>query len=116
MTYGIIQVIVMFFIPFLIIRYHNLKLTKLIGTIGMAYLLGIFASLLIFGLKKLNIDFEMNTDIGEIGSHLAISIAIPLLLFSSNLKEARKLSKPVLLSFGSLIVSVLIVTSITFYV
>ena len=62
------------------------------------------------------ISFSLNTDVGEIGSHLAISIAIPLLLFSANLKEAKKLSKTVLKSFGSLIFSTVFVATITFYI
>ncbi|PKL00817.1 MAG: hypothetical protein CVV56_03105 [Tenericutes bacterium HGW-Tenericutes-1] len=116
MTYSIIQVIAIFFIPLLIIRYHEFKLTKLIGTIGMAYLLGLIVALFVFGLRKLGVNVVQNQDIGEIGSHLAISIAIPLLLFSANLKEAKKLSKSVLLAFGSVILSVLIVTTLTFLI
>ncbi len=115
MIYSVIQVIAIFFIPLLIIRFHQMKLTKLIGTIGMAYLLGLLVAVVIFGLRKLGLSIIINTDIGEIGSHLAISIAIPLLLFSTNLKETRKLSKPVLLAFASVIVSVIIVTAITYY-
>lgn len=115
MIYAIIQVVAIFFIPLLIIKYHHKPLTKLIGTIGMAYLLGILVSLLIFGLRKIGFNFTINQDIGQIGSHLAISIAIPLLLFSANLRETKKLSKTVLLSFGSVIVSVIIVSSIAFY-
>ncbi len=115
MIYSIIQVVAIFFVPLIIIRYHDFKLTKLIGTIGMAYLLGILVALVIFGLRKLGLNIQINTDIGEIGSHVAIGVAIPLLLFSANLKEARKLSKPVLLAFSSVIVSVIIVVSITYF-
>ncbi|NLZ61173.1 MAG: DUF819 family protein [Acholeplasmataceae bacterium] len=115
MIYSIIQVIAIFIVPFFIIKFHNFKLTKLVGTIGMAYLLGLLVALSIFALRKLGVDVQINTDIGEIGSHVAIGIAIPLLLFSSNLKEAKKLSKSVLLSFGSLLVSVVLVSIITFY-
>ena len=115
MVYSIIQVIAIFIVPFFIIKFHNFKLTKLVGTIGMAYLLGLLVALTIFALRKLGVDVQINSDIGEIGSHVAIGIAIPLLLFSSNLKEAKKLSKSVLLSFGSLLVSVVLVSIITFY-
>ncbi len=116
MTYSIVQVIAIFFIPLLIIKYHEFKLTKLIGTIGMAYLLGLLVALFVFGLRKLGVNIVQNQDIGEIGSHLAISIAIPLLLFSANLKEAKKLSKSVLFAFGSVIISVIIVTTLTFFI
>jgi len=116
MTFSIIQLIAIFIVPLLIIKYRNFKITKLLGMIGTAYLLGIIVALVIFGLKKAGLNVNINKDIGEIGSHVAIGIAIPLLLFSANLKEVKKLSKTVLLSYGSLIVAVIIVSSITFYV
>lgn len=116
MIYSIIQVITIFIVPYFIIKYHNMKITKLLGTIGTAYLLGIIVSVIIFLLNKLGVSVQPNKDIGEIGSHVAIGIAIPLLLFSANLKEARKLSKTVLMSFGSLLVSVTIVSIIVFFV
>ena len=98
MIYAIIQAVAIFFVPWLIIKNHKFFITKWIGTVGTAYLLGIIVSLVIFGLKKIGLNFTIDTDIGEISSHLAISIAIPLLLFSSNLSEAKKLSKTVLKS------------------
>lgn len=113
---AIIQILAIFIVPILIIRYHNLFITRWLGTIGSAYAIGILVSLAIFGLNKLGVNIKVNSDVGEIGSHLAISIAIPLLLFSANLKEAKKLSKTVLKSFGSLIISAVIVTTIVFYV
>ncbi|MBN2696741.1 MAG: DUF819 family protein [Bacilli bacterium] len=116
MTFSIIQVIAIFFVPYLIIKYHNFKLTKLLGTIGTAYLLGLIVALIIYLLNLAGIDLKPNKDIGEIGSHAAIGIAIPLLLFSANLKEAKKLSKTVLLSFASLLFSVMFVSAIVFYV
>jgi len=116
MIYSIIQVVAIFIIPYFIIKYHNLKITKLLGTIGTAYLLGIIVALVIFLLGKLGVPVSINKDIGEIGSHVAIGIAIPLLLFSANLKEARKLSKTVLLSFGSLLLSVTLVSILIFFI
>ncbi len=115
MIFSIVQIISIFLVPVLIIKYHNFIISKLLGTIGSAYLLGILVAILIFVLNKLGVDIKTNSDIGEIGSHLAISIAIPLLLFSANLKEAKKLSKMVLLSFLSLVLSAIIVSAITFY-
>ncbi len=111
----IIQFIAIFLIPYLIIRFKSNRLTKLLGTIGMAYLLGLIVSGLILGLNSIGVLFELNSDLGEILSFLAIGIGIPLLLFSSNLQEARKLSKMVLQSFAILIFSVIVVTSIVFY-
>ncbi|AIO18869.1 hypothetical protein KQ51_00990 [Candidatus Izimaplasma bacterium HR1] len=112
----LVQVIAIFLVPVLIIKYHNMFITRWIGTIGSAYLFGILVAIFMFVLNKLGLDASVNKDLGEIGSHLAISIAIPLLLFSANLKEVRKLSKTVLKSFGSLILSAIIVSSIVYYV
>jgi uncharacterized membrane protein len=114
-VFTIIQLIAIFLVPYFIIKYHQFIITKWIGTIGTAYLLGIIISLVIFGINKLGIDFSVNKDVGEIGSHIAISIAIPLLLFSANLQEVKKLSKTVLKSFGSLILSAIIVSTLVFY-
>ncbi len=113
---AVIQLIAIFVVPIFIIKYHNFIITKWLGTIGSAYLFGIIVALLIFLINKVGINFELNTDVGEIGSHLAISIAIPLLLFSANLNEAKKLSKTVLKSFLSLIISAVVVSAIAFYI
>lgn len=112
----ILQTLLIFIIPLLILRYSNLFLTRWIGSIGTAYFLGIIVALIVFGLNKLGVTFTLNTDVGEIGSHMAIAIAIPLLLFSANLRETRKLSKTVLKSFLSLIIAAVLVSAITFYI
>lgn len=111
-----IQIIFIWMIPLLIIKFRNNKLTRWIGTIGMAYLLGIIFSLLIFIFDKVGIDIALNADIGEIVSHVAIGISIPLLLFSSNMRQTLRLSKNVLLSFLSVVISVILVTSIVFFI
>jgi uncharacterized membrane protein len=116
MIQDILHIILIFLIPYIIIRFKDFKLTKLFGTIGMAYFFGLVVAGIIFLLNELGVSFRLNTDIGEIGSYAAIAIGIPLLLFGSNLKEAKKLSKSVLKSFLALIVSVVIVSTITFVV
>ena len=115
MIISVLHILAVFLIPYFIIRFKEFKLTKILGTIGMAYLLGLVFALLIFFVNLLGLDFSLSKDISEIVSFSAIGIGIPLMLFSSNLKEAKKLSKMVLLSFGILILSVVTVTSITFY-
>ncbi|MCF7925213.1 MAG: DUF819 family protein [Candidatus Izimaplasma sp.] len=109
-----IQLIVIFALPIFILRHSQFVITKWFGTIGTAYLAGIFVALGVYLLNQLGVILTLSTDIGEIGSHLAISIAIPLLLFSANLQEAKKLSKTVLLSFGSLLLATVIVSSLVF--
>ncbi len=111
----ILQIIAIFGVPVLIVKYHNFILTKWLGTIGSAYGLGIIVALVLFGLNKVGVNISISKDIGETTSMIVISIAIPLLLFSANLKEAKKLSKTVLLSFLSLIISAIVVSSIVFY-
>ena len=116
MVISIIQLVAIFLIPALIIKFRNNKLTKLLGTIGMAYLYGILVAVGIWVINLCGVEFSLNSDIGEIGSYAAIGIAIPLLLFSSNLAQIKKLTKTVTLSFASLIVSVIIVaTSANFF-
>lgn len=115
MIYSIVQLFAIFLVPILIIRASNFRLTRIFGTIGTAYLAGIAVALVVFALRKLGVDVVVNADIGEIGSHAAIGVGIPLLLFSSNLLEARKLSKTVLVSFASLLVSALLVAAIAYY-
>lgn len=112
----IIQTVAIFLVPIVILRNVNFFLTRWIGTIGTAYFLGIMVALIIFLLNKLGLNIVLNADVGEIGSHVAIAVAIPLLLFGANLMETRKLSKTVLKSFVSLIISAVIVSSIVFYV
>ncbi|QMS84228.1 DUF819 family protein [Candidatus Xianfuyuplasma coldseepsis] len=112
---AIIQLSLIILVPLFIIRNDKFILTKWFGSIGTAYLAGITLSVLIYLLNRLGVNIVPNKDVGEIGSHLAISIAIPLLLFSANLKEAKKLSKTVLKSFASLLISAVVVSSIVFY-
>lgn len=116
MIQNILHIILIFLIPYLIIRGKEFKLTKIFGTIGMAYFFGLVVAAIIFLLNQVNVEFHLNSDIGEIGSYAAIAIGIPLLLFGANLQEAKKLSKPVLKSFLALIISVVLVTTITFLV
>ncbi|MBN2605365.1 MAG: DUF819 family protein [Bacilli bacterium] len=115
MAVMILQTIAIFIIPILIIKYHNFFITKWLGSIGTAYFLGIVVALLFFTINKIGIEISLNSDVGEIGSIAAISIAIPLLLFSANLKEARKLSKMVLKAFFALIISAIVVSAIVYY-
>jgi len=116
MIVNIVMLILILLVPIWIIKYYNFIITKTIGTIGTAYLFGILLSVGLFIAGEFDLNLMPDTDIGEISGILAISIAIPLLLFSANLVEAKKLSKTVLKSFTSLVLSAIIVTSITFFI
>ncbi len=116
MIISAIQLIAIFVVPAIILKTRNGKLTRLFGTIGMAYFYGLLVAFAVWMANLLGADFKLNADIGGIGSYAAIGVAIPLLLFSSNLGEVKKLTKTVLLSFGSLVVSVLIVAIAASYI
>ncbi len=109
MIVSVLQLVAIFAVPALILKYRDNKITRLFGTIGIAYFFGILLALAIYVVNLLGVDFALNSDIGEIGSYAAIGVAVPLLLFGSNLKEVKKLTRAVLLSFGSLVVSVVLV-------
>ena len=111
MWVSFIQLAAVLIVPLLIQRYRHNKVTRLFGTIGMAYFYGLLVSALVWLVNVCGVDFSLNSDIGEIGSYAAIGVAIPLLLFSTNLSEAKRLTKTVLLSFGSLTVSVIVATA-----
>mgnify|MGYP000845257848 FL=1 len=114
MIVTVLQAILIFIVPLLILRYSNFFLTKWIGTIGTAYFLGIIVALLVLVVNSVGLKFELNQDVGEIGSHVAIALGIPLLLFGANLMETKKLSKTVLKSFLSLIISAVLVSSLVY--
>ncbi|MGE4320050.1 MAG: DUF819 family protein [Acholeplasmataceae bacterium] len=111
----ILQIISIILVPLLILKYQKFVLTKWLGTIGTAYVLGMLVSLILYVFNISGIAISLNQDVGEITSHVAITLAIPLLLFGANIKAASKLSKTVLVSFGSLIVSALIVATLVNY-
>lgn len=107
---SVVQVLAMFGLPLLIIKLKDKKPVKAIGTVGAAYLSGILIALIVFAVKKLGADFSLNADVGEIGSHAAIGVAIPLLLFGTDLVALKRLSGRTLGAFGLLTVSVIVVS------
>lgn len=112
--YDLINFGLLLAIPYVLIRWKKKKLIRLVGPIGMAYFLGLAVSILIFLLQNAGLTVQIDTSIGESLSFVAIAVAIPLLLFSANLAEAKKLSKMVLSSFASLILAVSIASAVGF--
>ncbi len=115
MILEMIQLVALFVIPFYIIKYHKFVITRWVGTIGTAYFLGILVAVMFYTLYLFDVKIQLNSEIGEYISFISIAVAIPLLLFSANLAEVRKLSKVVLKSFLSLVISAIVVSSIVFY-
>jgi uncharacterized membrane protein len=112
--YDILNFALLLAIPYVLLRWRQKRLIRLVGPIGMAYFLGLAVSLLIFALQNAGLTVQLDTSIGESLSFVAIAVAIPLLLFSANLGEAKKLSKMVLASFFSLILAVSIASAVGF--
>jgi len=106
---SILQLIAIFAVPLLILRQRDKGLVKLFGTIGMAYFWGIAVAVGVWILNCCGVPLQLNKDIGEIGSYVCIGLAIPLLMFGADLRSVRSLTKTVLLSFASLILSVCVV-------
>ena len=102
----ILQILIIIIVPLVLIKFRNNKIISLIGTTGVAYLIGIILAGIIYLLNKLNINASFNKDVSEFGSHIAIGIAIPLLLFSTNLKSIKNLSKTSFTAFLTLVISV----------
>ena len=113
---AILQVVLMFVVPLIILKFKNTKFVKLAGTIGVAYLAGIIIALIRFGLSFAGVQIPINADVGEIGSHVAIALAIPLLLFCTDLKATKKLSKPIIKGFSILLCTVVVVVTASFFI
>ncbi|MDR1939705.1 MAG: DUF819 family protein [Clostridiales bacterium] len=112
----VLQIVLIFLIPALLVKYSKSKLLSVVGTIGAAYIAGLFVASAVYLAGKAGADIALNGDVGQIGSYAAIGVAIPLLLFNSDLRGARLLSKKVLVSFAVLTASVTVVTAVVFYV
>lgn len=109
---SVLQLIAIFAVPLLILRQREKGLVKLFGTIGMAYFWGIAVAAAVWLLNCCGVELTLNKDIGEIGSYVCIGLAVPLLMFGADLRSIRSLTKTVLLSFSSLILSVCVVVLI----
>lgn len=106
---AVLQIIACFGVPVLILRRREKGLTKLLGTIAMAYLWGILLALAVWLCNRFGLSVKLSADVGQIGSYVCIGLAIPLLMFSTDLGQVRRLTGKVLLSFGLLIASVVAV-------
>lgn len=112
---SVLQIAAMLGVPAAIMKLRETKFIRAIGTIGTSYVAGILVALAVFGLNSAGAGIKLDSDVGEIGSHAAIGVAIPLLLFCADLKEVKKLSKIVLISFSCLIFSVASASTIMFF-
>lgn len=114
MILTIIEIVCSLLIPFIIMKNRNGKVVSSVGTTGTAYICGFVFSIIIGILMSTGIVPGRDTSATEIVSYVGISIAIPLLLFSNNMKHLKDLSRKTLISFVLLIISVLVVTTVMF--
>jgi uncharacterized membrane protein len=112
----ILQIAIMLFAPALIVHFRNKKLVKAVGTVSIAYVVGIVISVILFLIRLLDANIKFNPDVGQIGGFLSIGIAIPLLLFGTELKKIKNISKRAVISFGLLIFSVVLVSVASFFI
>lgn len=106
---AVLQLLACFGVPVLILRRREKGLTKLFGTIAMAYLWGILLALAVYLLNSVGVGVKLSADVGQIGSYVCIGLAIPLLMFSTDLGQVRRLTGKVLVSFTLLMISVVAV-------
>ena len=106
MIVTVLQLIAVFGVPVLILRQREKGLVRTFGTIAMAYFWGIVVAVAAFLCRKAGLDIRLNADVGQIGSYVCIGLAIPLLMFGTNLADVRRLAKPVLISFALLLLAV----------
>ena len=102
----ITEITFIFLVPVFILMLRNTKLVRFVGPIVICYAVG-----MTIGLLPIPLDKELSLSITE----LVIPVAIPLILFSANLKETKILAKKVIFSFLLLIISVVCISTILNY-
>ena len=109
MLIAVVQLVAIFAVPLRILRLRDRGLIRSFGTIAIAYFWGIVAAAAVWLVNKLGLEFHLNADVGQIGSYVCIGLAIPLLMFSTDLGAVKRLAKLVLISFAALLLSVMAV-------
>ncbi|MDY0198986.1 MAG: DUF819 family protein [Tenuifilaceae bacterium] len=106
-----IAILVTFYVfaPILILHLcHRFKFINKLGAVFIAYLLGLIVG-------NIGILPEGSAKVQDLATMLTIPLAIPLLLFSANIKEWKKLAKSTFLSLFIGIVSITIIVVIGFF-
>ena len=114
MVLMIIDIVFVFLMSFLILKFSRTKIVSFLGTVGTAYVVGILYSIVVIALKKFGIFESRDTTALELLGYLGIAVGIPLLLFSSNVKYVFKLSGKIILAYMLLIVSAVFVSIVWF--
>lgn len=106
----IVMILLIAFIPLLSIRLaEHVSLFNKLGSVFTCYAAGIILS---FPVKAMGAELSLASDI----SSVLVCVAMPLILFSTNLPALKRLAKPMLLSFLLNAVSVLVVAVAAFFI
>lgn len=99
-----IQIAITLFAPIIILLFAKSKVVSFISPVVLCYIVGI----LIGNLPG----FDFNKDFANFLAEGSVPLAIPLLLFSTQLFRWLRLAKSTLLSFGFIVISVLFSTTV----
>ena len=104
----IAELLILFLVPAAVIRLSKrYSFVQNIGTITFCYALGFLFSLLPIPYDK---------SLSETVASVLVALAIPLILFGSDIRQTRHLTKKALFSFILVIISVLVVSTVTAWV
>lgn len=109
----IIYLVVPFIISLLLVMNKDKKIVNKPGTIIWAYGLGICFSLIMNFVSKNAFKNEC-IELLEILAYVSVSIGIPLILFSSSIKNLKLVKKDIKKAFSLLVLSVIIVTLVLY--
>ena len=104
----VVIIVAMFCLPALVVWLtKRVRLFNTVGAIALCYALGF-----VFSLLPIPYDRAMTQQIASV----LVAVAIPLILFTINLKDVKKLAKKTVLSFGLVIAVTAVVATAAFFV
>ena len=104
----VVIIVAMFCLPALVVWLtKKVRLFNTVGAIALCYALGF-----VFSLLPIPYDRAMTQQIASV----LVAVAIPLILFTINLKDVKKLAKNTVLSFGLVIAVTAVVATAAFFV
>ena len=107
----IIMILLIFLLPPLIVKLTRVnKFFATLGAIALCYLVGFVLSSL--GYLALPYDKKLTETI----AYVLVALSLPLILFSIDLREVKKLARNVIVGFSLCIVSVVIVSIVMFVI
>ena len=108
---GIVQIIAVLAVPTAIYRLRRTRAVSLLGMITVAYICGaLYSALRMLAGAAFRWNVTAYDEIIQDISFAAIALAIPLLLSDARLREVKKLSGTMLRAFGTVVVTVILVS------